>query len=63
MPNCKNKVAVYLSDDEIEIIESYKNKYQKENGIPLSRNAIIKMLISRLSKEISIYNNNTINTI
>ncbi|EPK6500122.1 hypothetical protein RFC90_002008 [Klebsiella aerogenes] len=54
MPNCKNKVSVYLSDDEIEVIESYKNKYQKENGIPLSRNAIIKMLISRLSKEISI---------
>lgn len=54
MPNCKNKVAVYLSDDEIEIIESYKNKYHKKNGIPLSRNAIIKMLISRLSKEISI---------
>lgn len=53
MRNCKNKIAVYLSDDEIKIIEVYKNEFQNKNGIPLSRNSIIKMLISRLPSEIA----------
>lgn len=52
MANCKNKVAVYLSDAEIKLIEEYKFKHKNKNGFNVSRNAIIKMLINKLSKEV-----------
>ncbi|WP_333010365.1 hypothetical protein [Kluyvera sichuanensis] len=48
MPNCKNKVAAYLSDAEIKLIEDYRFNHKKENGFDISRNSIIKMLINKL---------------
>jgi len=48
------RIICSLDEHELDIIEKYKVQYKNKHGINLSRTAIIKMLISRLSKEISI---------
>lgn len=48
------RIICSLDEHELDIIENYKAQYKNKHGINLSRTAIIKMLISRLSKEISI---------
>lgn len=57
------RIICSLDEHGLDIIEKYKTHYKFKHGINLSRTAIIKMIVSRLSKEISIQNNNAINTI
>lgn len=47
------RIICLLDEQELDILEKYKSHYKNKHGLKLSRTAIIKMLISRLSKEIT----------
>lgn len=42
-----------IDEQELNIIEKYKLYYKDKYGVNLSRNAIIRMLVCRLEKEIN----------
>ncbi|EKF3888753.1 TPA: hypothetical protein K8979_004436 [Escherichia coli] len=46
------RVICSLDEQELDILEKYKLHYKNKHGVKLNRTVIIKMLISRLSKEI-----------
>lgn len=48
------RVICSLDEQELAIIETYKDYYKNKFGVKLSRTAIIKMLISRLPQEIEL---------
>ncbi|EKO9247105.1 hypothetical protein P1O43_001726 [Salmonella enterica] len=47
------RIICSLDEQELDIVEKYKLYYKNKYGVQLSRNAIIKMLISRLPAEIT----------
>ncbi|EAM1110424.1 hypothetical protein P3M90_002446 [Salmonella enterica] len=47
------RIIIALDGAELEIIENFKSHFKNKNGVSLSRTAIIKMLINKLSKEVN----------
>ncbi|EBB4013674.1 hypothetical protein CFE05_003800 [Salmonella enterica subsp. enterica serovar Ohio] len=47
------RVICSIDEQELNIIEKYKFYYKDKYGVNLSRNAIIRMLVCRLDKEIN----------
>ncbi|EDQ1293552.1 hypothetical protein B9644_004600, partial [Salmonella enterica subsp. enterica serovar Braenderup] len=47
------RVICSIDEQELNIIEKYKLYYKDKYGVNLSRNAIIRMLVCRLEKEIN----------
>lgn len=47
------RVICSIDEQELNIIEKYKLYYKYKYGVNLSRNAIIRMLVCRLDKEIN----------
>lgn len=47
------RIICSLAEQELSIIETYKEYYKNKYGVRLNRTAIIKMLISRLPAEIA----------
>ncbi|BCQ91925.1 hypothetical protein B4W97_001375 [Salmonella enterica subsp. enterica serovar Ohio] len=47
------RVICSIDEQELNIIEKYKLYYKDKYGVNLSRNAIIRMLVCRLDKEIN----------
>lgn len=47
------RVICSIDEQELNIIEKYKLYYKDKYGVNLGRNAIIRMLVCRLEKEIN----------
>lgn len=47
------RVICSIDEQELNIIEKYKLYYKDKYGVNLSGNAIIRMLVCRLDKEIN----------